>query len=96
MAEPKQFAFTFKELAEILVKQQKISEGYWGIFVKFGIQGTNLNVSQNELLPTAVVPILEIGIQKFDESNALTIDASTIGKATPVKKEPTKNTKSRK
>lgn len=79
MAEAKQFVFDFKELAELLVRRQAINEGHWGIFVRFGIQGANVSRGESDLVPAAIVPILEIGIQKFDEPNPLTVDATKIG-----------------
>ena len=55
-------------------------EGHWGIFVRFGLGAGNVpNVNDNnKLLPAAIVPILELGIQKFSEPNDLTVDASRI------------------
>src|SRR5437016_622146 len=69
MAESKQIVFGFRELAETLVKKEGIHEGHWGIFVRFGIQGANVGHGASDLLPAAIVPILEIGIQRFDEKN---------------------------
>lgn len=83
MAQPTQVVFPFAELAEILVKQQNIHEGFWGIFVKFGIGAGNSPGPTGSLLPTAVVPILEIGIQKFDEANSLAVDAAEINPPKP-------------
>jgi hypothetical protein len=78
MAHATQVIFSFKELAEVLVKQQDIHEGLWGIYLKFGIAAGNAPGPNGDLLPTAVVPVMEIGIQKFDEANSLTVDASAI------------------
>lgn len=78
MAEAKQISFTFQEIATLLVREQAIHDGHWGIFVKFGIQATNIKTSPNDLLPAAVIPVLELGIQRFDEANPLTVDASQV------------------
>jgi len=87
MAETKVIGFAMPEIAEILVKKQDIHEGYWGIFVKFGIGAANVpqkasaDATPSEIpsiLPAAIVPILELGIQRFDSPNSLTVDAAKI------------------
>jgi hypothetical protein len=78
MAETTQIMFSFKEVAEALIKKQGIHDGVWGIFVRFGIQATNAGPDKSQLLPTAIVPIIELGLQKFDEENNLAVDASKV------------------
>jgi len=82
MAEATQILYTFKELAEVLVKQQGIHEGLWGIYVKFGIKAANVGETDGDLRPTALVPVLELGLQKFDALNNLSIDAAVVNPAT--------------
>ena len=76
MPEASQITFTFSEIAEALVKTQDIHEGHWGLWVKFAIAAVNAAGPSGELAPTAIIPIQEIGIQKFPEPNSLTVDAS--------------------
>lgn len=79
MAEAKNiYVFTYKQLAEALVKNQGIHEGLWGVYVKFGISASNIGPTQEEILPAAIVPVLEIGIQKFEKQNNLTVDAAEV------------------
>ncbi len=79
MAETKQLIFTYKEVAEALIKQQSIHEGLWGIYVEFGIAAVNAAVPpSNDLVPTAIVPVLKIGLQRFDEPSNLTADAAIV------------------
>ena len=79
MAESKQIIFSFKEVAELFVKEQKdIKEGHWGIFVRFGLQATNITDMEEKTLPAAIVPLLELGIQKFEEPSGLTVDAAEV------------------
>jgi len=80
MAEAKTIVFGFKELAELLVKNQDIHEGFWGIYIEFGIQGANIQAgpSKEDLLPAAVIPVMKIGIQKFATANQLTVDAAEV------------------
>ncbi|MBZ5537765.1 MAG: hypothetical protein LAO31_17560 [Acidobacteriia bacterium] len=76
-----QVIFNFKELAEILVEKEDIHEGHWGIFVKFGIGAINAPHQSGAFVPTALVPILELGIQRFDQPNDLSVDASVVNAA---------------
>ncbi len=79
MAEATRITFTYQEIAESLVKKQGIHEGLWGIFINFGLTAANLGISGTDtVMPTAIVPVQEIGIQKFDKPNSLTVDASVV------------------
>ena len=70
MAETTQIIFSYKEVAEALLKQQGVHEGVWGIYIKFGIKAANVGETSEDLRPTAIVPILEIGVQRLEkESN---------------------------
>ena len=81
MAEAKQIIFRHTELAEMMVKQQDIHEGLWSIYLKFGIQGANLGPTPEDILPAAIVPVLEIGIQRVNKANRLTVDAAIVNPA---------------
>lgn len=81
MADTKQIAYSFKELAEILVKEQGIHEGFWGIYVRFGIKALNMGETEADLKPTALVPILEMGLGRMDEVNSLSVDAAVVNPA---------------
>lgn len=84
MATPKQFKFTFKELAEIMVEKAGVQKGLWGLYVRFGIQAMNIGPSDAELKPAAVIPIMELGLQEFETANSLTVDAAEVqGKKPP-------------
>ena len=61
-----------------MIKQQGLHEGIWGIYLRFGIQGMNVGQGPNDLLPSAIVPVAEIGLQKFDEINNLSVDAAKV------------------
>ena len=82
MAETSQVVFSYKEVAEALVKKQGITEGLWALAVKFGIQAANMGPNDNDLKPTAIIPILEIALQKADKENNLTVDAAKINSRT--------------
>jgi hypothetical protein len=81
MPEPSLIVFSFQELAELMIKQQGIHEGLWGIFIRFGIAAANASDATGTVLPTALVPIKEIGLQRFEEPSNLTVDAATVNPA---------------
>jgi hypothetical protein len=79
MSEIKNVEFSHREVAEALVRLNNIHEGLWGISIKFGIQGANIGVSPGgDLTPAAIIPILNIGLQKFDKPNNLAVDAAVV------------------
>jgi hypothetical protein len=78
MAEASQITFSFKEVAEALVKKQGLHDGIWSINVNFGIQGTNAGPNENDLKPAAIIPILQIGLQKVDKETNLAVDAAKV------------------
>ena len=78
MAEAALVTFSYKEVVEALIKKHGVHEGIWGLYLKFGIQATNVAFGSPDLLPAAIVPVLEIGLQKFEELNNLSVDASVV------------------
>ena len=78
MAEPKQYSFSYKELAELMVGELGLSDGLWGVQVKFGIAAANIGEGADSLRPAAIVPVMEIGLQRFDEPSGLTVDAAEV------------------
>lgn len=79
MPETKSIAFNHKEVAEALIRQTDIHKGLWGLYVQFGIAGANLAPTPGaDPVPAAIVPILKLGLHKFDKPNNLTIDASEV------------------
>jgi hypothetical protein len=78
MPEVQQYAYTFKELAEALVRQQGIHEGLWGVYVEFGIAAGNIGPTPEDVRPAAIVPILKLGLQRFSEPSTLTVDAAEV------------------
>jgi len=78
MAEVQNYTFDYKEVAEALIKKQGIHEGLWGIYIEFGIGAGMIpfGPSNDMLAPAAIIPVQKIGIQRFNETNCLTVDAS--------------------
>ena len=79
MSEIKNYTFSHKELAEILVKVQDLHEGFWGVYIEFGLGAANVTQPiSDDLVPAAIIPIKKIGIQRFDQPNNLTVDAAHV------------------
>jgi hypothetical protein len=81
MAEPTQFFLKHQELTELLVKHQDIHEGHWQLVVTFGFGAGNAQTNPSEFMPTAMVAVQGIGLQKAPEPNPLTVDAAKINPA---------------
>ena len=79
MPEIKNIEFNYREVAEALIRYHNINAGLWGISIKFGIQGANIGQGPgSDVTPAAIVPVLNMGLQRFDTPNNLTVDASKI------------------
>jgi hypothetical protein len=88
MPEPNLIAFTYQEIAEMMVRQAGVTEGLWGVYMRFGIAGANVGQGPEDISPTAIVPVVEIGLQRFEEPSRLTVDAAKVAgtqAAKPVK-----------
>lgn len=83
MSESTQIVFTHKEVVEALLRKQGISSGIWGLYVKFGIGAMNMGAGPADLNPTAIVPVMQIGLQQFEEINNLSVDASKVQTGIP-------------
>ena len=82
MAETNQISFRFKEVVEALLKQQNIHEGVWAIYVKFGIKAMNVGDNEDNLLPCAMVPVVELGLRRTDEAeNNISVNAALVNPA---------------
>jgi hypothetical protein len=78
MPEATQITFKHKELVELLIKNQGLHEGLWGLFVRFGLGASNIGASDDQLQPAAIIPVLEIGLQKFEKETNISLDAAKV------------------
>src|SRR4051794_29320964 len=91
MPEVRNITFSHEELAQILVREHDLHEGLWAIYLEFGLAAANINlVSEDNLTPAAIVPVVKIGIQRFDEPNSLTVDAAEVNPASKQRTTPAK------
>ncbi|HEV1285562.1 MAG TPA: hypothetical protein VNU44_09630 [Bryobacteraceae bacterium] len=85
MAEATQIMFSHKELVEMMIKKQELHEGIWALSVRFGMQATSFGTSQDgsDVLPTALIPVVEIGINRAEKENNISVDASRVNPKKP-------------
>jgi len=80
MPETKNYAFSYTEIAETLVKKLDLHEGLWGVYIEFNFAAANVAAGPDgkSLAPAAIAAIKSIGIQRFDAPNNLTVDAAIV------------------
>ena len=78
MPEATQISFKHAEIVELLIKKQNLHEGIWGLFIKFGMGASNVGPTEGDIMPAAIIPVLEIGLQKFDKESNIALDAAKV------------------
>lgn len=80
MPEISQYTVKPKELTELLIKQAGVHEGQWVLMVSFGFTATNAGPEGGELLPSAIIAVQKVGIQRAEPSSMpeLIVDASVV------------------
>src|SRR6266853_1047161 len=77
-----------KQVVEALVKHHNIHEGIWGLFVRFGLGASNVGPDEQQLTPAAIVPLVELGLQKFAKETNLSVDAAKVNPRPKEKQNP--------
>jgi hypothetical protein len=65
-------------VAEALIRYNNLHEGLWGLYIEFGLAAANMGQGPEDVLPTAIIPVKKIGLQRFQEANNLTVDAAEV------------------
>ena len=78
MADATQYIFSHKDAVTALIKHQGLTEGIWQLAVSFGFGVANIGEGPNNLNPTAVIPVVGVGIQRVTVENNMTVDATTV------------------
>jgi hypothetical protein len=91
MPETSQYTFSFKEIVTALIKTQNIHDGIWGLFVNFGLQASNVGPNENELRPSALIPILSMGLLRQEKETNLSVDAAKVNPGAKPSKRSTPN-----
>lgn len=74
-----QIAYTHKDLLKLMLKDQNIHEGYWTLLIRYGFGAGNVPTSAdqpNDVNPTALVGVLNVGLQRASAMGPLTVDAA--------------------
>ena len=89
--------FSYKELAEILIKHADIKEGHWAVYAEFGLAAANIPIGDKSgefsVKPSAIVSINTLGIRRYEDPNSLTVDAATVGSRSSTTRRKTKRSK---
>lgn len=81
MPEENKIVFNHKEVVETLIKRQGIHEGIWRLFVEFGLAGGNVGPSSDQVVPSAILGVLRLGILLLPPEateDALSVDAARV------------------
>lgn len=80
MAEVDQYTFPYSEIVEALVRKQGLHEGVWQLRIEFGLSAANIKQVEGskDATPSAIIPVVKIGIQRGNELNNLSVDAAVV------------------
>lgn len=80
MGEPQLIAFTNKEIVRALLKYHNIHEGIWSLTVQFGLKAgmSKVGPSEEDMVPTVIIPLLKFAIQRHDKDTPFTVNASEV------------------
>ncbi|HES76653.1 MAG TPA: hypothetical protein ENO09_06565 [bacterium] len=70
--------FTTKEITEILIKQNKLREGYYELSVEFMFSAGAAGPSPDEIFPSAFVGVSRLGLIRVSNPTVLSVDAALI------------------
>lgn len=76
--------FSLIELTEILVKHQKLHEGFYNLYLEFQLAVGAVGPTPELLCPGAMIGVSRIGLAKTEKekANIQTVDASKVNPAT--------------
>jgi len=80
----KNYEYSHKVLAKILIVQEGIHEGHWQIDLKFDVRSKNVILEKGESFPGMLLTALNVGLLRQDKETERSVDAS---KANPLPKE---------
>lgn len=84
MGESTNYHFNHREVVEALIKHQDLHEGIWQLVVTFALGASNIATAEDELAPSAIIPIKSIGLLKVDKESSLAVDATKVNPAVKV------------
>jgi hypothetical protein len=78
MADISKLAFSYKEVAEALVKRHDLHEGIWALDFNFGLTATNMGPNDGDLKPVGILAVLGIGLSRVDKETNISVDAAKV------------------
>lgn len=83
MPETTQVEYGLKELTELMVRDQGLTEGYWQLVVRFSLAAATIDLPGEGPAPSIISRVQAIGLSRVDEANPLSVSASATKTATP-------------
>lgn len=83
MAEPtnlERHMVSLKELGETLARKFELTEGLWDVTVEFKLAAANIGPNQDEVLPSAIASVSQVGLTRTEKQGPMTIDASSLAR----------------
>lgn len=95
MADPTQFSFELREIAELLVKHQRLHEGRWAIGFEFGLGAGFAGPTSSEAKPAAFIQINKLLLSRpaddMPADSPFVVDAAEVNPRTkPTSNKPRK------
>ncbi|UQV43462.1 hypothetical protein KIV45_15965 [Janthinobacterium lividum] len=79
MAEATQIMYTGSEILKLMLKDQGIKEGNWVLALEFGFSAVTAGPTPETSMPSAIVGVGKVGLQRVDAANLISVDAAKIG-----------------
>lgn len=73
-----QYMFSNSEMLRMLLDKQGITEGFWSLTIEFSLAATMAGPSPEELIPSAILGVKSIGLQRSEEKVPGSIDAAAL------------------
>ena len=79
MPENTQIEYTLRELTEVMVRDQGLTDGHWQLVVRFSFAAATIDVPGEGLAPTVMSRVQSVGLARVAEPNPLSVNAGSSG-----------------
>lgn len=86
MSEADEYTYSLEEVAKALMSVQGIHKGIWAISVEYKFAAINAGPSQKEILPSAIIGLSGLRLNKAKKGEPLAFDAAILNPKTPAPK----------
>ena len=69
--------YDFKSLAELMVRDQGLTEGHWMVTLRFSHAAVTMETPEGAA-PSVINRVTSIGLSRQDEPNLLSVDAAAV------------------